>query len=291
MSRILAVGIAVLDVINFVDEYPGEDAEVRASSQIICRGGNATNSLVVLSQLGYDCSWSGVIADDVNAQFLLDDLSRYHINVSDTVTVTGYQTPVSTIIISDEGSRTIVHYRDLPELSYSDFNMEQAGRFDWIHFEGRNVNEIRKIMQEIKLKYPEIPVSVELEKPRESINSLIEYASYVFYSKIFMQALNFDDPELFLSSMYKDYPDKEHYCAYGEQGVYAVDMNGEIFFGKAKNNINVIDTVGAGDTLNSGIIHANLQKLEMGERLQVACEMAARKCSQQGFSGLDMGEL
>jgi ketohexokinase len=49
------VGIATLDIINVVDTYPAENSEVRALSQQKVRGGNATNSLVVLSQLGYQC--------------------------------------------------------------------------------------------------------------------------------------------------------------------------------------------------------------------------------------------
>jgi hypothetical protein len=51
MAKILGIGIAALDIINTVDGYPNEDAEVRAINQRVCRGGNATNTLVVLSQL------------------------------------------------------------------------------------------------------------------------------------------------------------------------------------------------------------------------------------------------
>ena len=53
MARILGIGIATLDVINIVDEYPREDDEIRANGQRIARGGNVTNTLVVLSQLGH----------------------------------------------------------------------------------------------------------------------------------------------------------------------------------------------------------------------------------------------
>ena len=49
MANILAVGIATIDIINRVNGYPHEDDEIRAISQSIRRGGNATNTLVVLS--------------------------------------------------------------------------------------------------------------------------------------------------------------------------------------------------------------------------------------------------
>ena len=48
-TRILGVGIATLDLINEVERYPPEDAEVRALTQRRSRGGNAANTLAVLS--------------------------------------------------------------------------------------------------------------------------------------------------------------------------------------------------------------------------------------------------
>jgi ketohexokinase len=43
MAKILAVGIATLDIINTVERYPLLDGETRALSQHKTRGGNATN--------------------------------------------------------------------------------------------------------------------------------------------------------------------------------------------------------------------------------------------------------
>ena len=60
MAHVLAVGVATLDIINEVESYPPEDGEVRALAQAIRRGGNASNTLVVLSQLGHSCEWAGV---------------------------------------------------------------------------------------------------------------------------------------------------------------------------------------------------------------------------------------
>lgn len=68
MSRILAIGIATLDIVNLVADYPPEDSEVRALDQRVSRGGNATNTLVVLSQLGHRCSWGGVLAEDADSR-------------------------------------------------------------------------------------------------------------------------------------------------------------------------------------------------------------------------------
>ncbi len=120
--HILAVGIATLDIINHVVVYPHEDTEVRAIGQSIRRGGNATNSLVVLSQFGHDCSWAGTIADESDNRKILEDLAQYNIDISRIRYYPGGKVPTSYVLLSEEtGSRTIVHYRDLPEYQATDF--------------------------------------------------------------------------------------------------------------------------------------------------------------------------
>lgn len=81
MSSILSIGIATIDIIHIVERYPPEDSETRALSQRICRGGNATNTLVGLSQLGHQCSWGGVWIDDLHSQPILTDLKQYAIDM------------------------------------------------------------------------------------------------------------------------------------------------------------------------------------------------------------------
>lgn len=78
--RILAVGVATLDIVNRVVAYPQEDQEIRAVSQSRRRGGNACNSLTVLSRLGHRCSWAGVMADDEASRFILEQLQTVQID-------------------------------------------------------------------------------------------------------------------------------------------------------------------------------------------------------------------
>src|SRR3569832_2417960 len=82
MARILGIGIATLDIINRVDGYPPEDSEVRALAQRVSRGGNCTNTLVVLSQLGHHCSWGGVLVDEPDASRIVADLDAHAIDLT-----------------------------------------------------------------------------------------------------------------------------------------------------------------------------------------------------------------
>jgi len=151
MANILAIGIATLDIINTVETYPDEDAEIRALSQHQTRGGNATNTLTVLSQLGHHCAWGGVLIDEPDSQFIKEDLRRHHIDFSACQRLTSGKMPTSYITLNQQtGSRTIVHHRDCSEFSFADFAKIDLSPFDWVHFEGRNIAETHLMLHHLK---------------------------------------------------------------------------------------------------------------------------------------------
>ncbi|XP_019305180.1 ketohexokinase isoform X6 [Panthera pardus] len=109
-KQILCVGLVVLDIINVVDKYPEEDTDSRCLSQRWQRGGNASNSCTVLSLLGAPCAFMGSLAPGHVADFVLDDLRRYSVDLRYTVFQTTGSVPISTVIINEaSGSRTILH--------------------------------------------------------------------------------------------------------------------------------------------------------------------------------------
>lgn len=109
-KQILCVGLVVLDIINVMDKYPEEDTDSRCLSQRWQRGGNASNSCTVLSLLGAPCAFMGSLARGHVADFVLDDLRRYSVDLRYMVFQTTGSVPISTVIISEaSGSRTILH--------------------------------------------------------------------------------------------------------------------------------------------------------------------------------------
>ena len=190
MADILGVGIATLDIINTVSHYPREDEEIRALTQRICRGGNATNTLTVLAQAPHRCFWAGVLCDDNDVRYIIEDLQRSHINLDYCKRLKQGKIPTSYITLNRQtGSRTIVHYRDLPELRFADFANIPLERFDWVHFEARDIAENRQMIAHCKNRHPAVPVSLEIEKPRKGIDSILQAADIYLYSRHFAKAM------------------------------------------------------------------------------------------------------
>jgi ketohexokinase len=75
------------------------------------------------------------------------------------------------------GSRTIIHHRDLSELSVASFCegysaiKRSAAASDhpsslWVHFEGRNLSNVEEMMQFLRSSEDSVAVSLEIEAHR-----------------------------------------------------------------------------------------------------------------------------
>lgn len=283
MPRILAVGIATLDVVNRVSSYPQEDDELRALSQRMARGGNATNTLVALSQLGHECSWAGALADDANSRIILDDLSHYSVATEYCERHKEGVTPTSYITLSAEsGSRTIVHYRDLPEYSEKSFSLIPLADFDWIHFEGRAPQVLKEMLPLVKAA--NVPCSLEVEKPRDGIEALFNFPDLLLFSRHYVCSMGYELPDLFLRDIVPT--GKVAYCAWGDEGAWVKDVSGDLHHCPAFKPERVVDTLAAGDVFNAGIIHAAVSGFSEQDSVRRACHFAGGKCGRLGLDGL-----
>jgi len=285
MARILGVGIATLDIINEVDHYPDEDEEMRATAQHLRRGGNCTNTLTVLAQLTHACDWSGVLVDEPDAGRIITELEQFEIGHQHCLLQAGGKVPTSYITLNrSNGSRTIVHYRDLPELPYEVFETIDLTDYDWIHFEGRNIAETEKMMQRCRKYYPDIPLSLEAEKARDGMARLFPLADVILFSRAYAQAQGYKRAEEFLIGVNDTAPAATLYCGWGSEGAYGLKGD-DIIHQTAFIPETTIDTLGAGDSFNAGIVHASLQQKSLQDVLQYACRLAGYKC---GVNGLDI---
>lgn len=288
MAKILGVGNATLDIINSVAHYPEEDSENRATSQRMALGGNAANSLHVLAQLGHQCCFMGVLAYDAFGHFIRDELKRLGVGTRLCHAIQG-RTPTSYITLNEgNGSRTIVHYRDLPELGARHFCDEvEVTDFQWLHFQGRsNVDDLVTMMQFVREQRSSQRISVEIEKPHPGVDRLISLADVVFFSKDYARHLGYSNGRALLEASRAWNAEALRVCPWGVKGAFAEDASGEQYFSEAFPPAQVVDTVGAGDTFNAGFIDAQCRGLGVQESLIHACRLAGKKVGQVGFDKL-----
>jgi len=222
MNNILLTGIATLDIVNLLQRFPDEDSEVRALSQQVRSGGNAANSAIVLKQLGFNAFLLSNMADDSNANVIFSLLHEQGINTSLCTVQKNSSTPTSYISTSQQNaSRTIIHHRQLNELDASNFLLLDLSHYDWLHFEARNCPQLKTMLEYAKTYNK--PISIELEKPRDKLQGIADFADILFISKPFAESLSLHTAAHCIEHFNRLYPDKIITCTWGAEGAWASD--------------------------------------------------------------------
>ena len=287
MAKILGIGNAVLDIVLTVPHTPDEDEELRAQKRTVQVGGNVANTLYVLNQLGHETAISATLGGDQEAKQLLDGLKHRKIETQHLQRFIQGRTPTSYITLEPQnGHRTIVHYRDLPELGFEHFAKIEIEDYDWLHFEARNTENLKGMLNIAKTFLTHQPISLEVEKDRPGIEALLPQANLIIFSHHYAKEKGFSDGVSLLKEMKTQLPQTTLICTWGTDGVWYCSPNHDIQHHPATNIPHAIDTLGAGDTFNAGLIDALLQKQSLNQAIQKASDLAARKCQQQGFDNL-----
>ena len=274
-KAILGLGCAALDIVSEVASYPAEDAEVRALAQSQRLGGNIANTLSVLSQLGHACAWCGTLGDDPVSEEILTALRGQGIDTRPARQLSGGRAPLSCVTLSRAtGSRTIVHYRDLPELAAVDFAEVPLTSFAWLHFEGRHPAETALMLRDAARRRPDLPISLEIEKTRPDLDHLFTGPRVLIFARAYALTQGFQDPAAFLAAQWPRTTAKLLFLPWGEAGAYGQARQGPLRFAPAQGPAVVVDTLGAGDVFNGALIDGLLAGLGLEALLARATALA-----------------
>jgi sugar/nucleoside kinase (ribokinase family) len=106
--RGLFVGLSTIDLAYVVDDIPGRNSKISASSQALAAGGPAANAAVTFAFLGGASSLVTAIGEHPLAAVIRTDLARFHVRVQDFAGHANVAPAVSSILVLPNGDRTIV---------------------------------------------------------------------------------------------------------------------------------------------------------------------------------------
>jgi len=110
-TDVLCIGHASYDITMLVDHHPGADEKCRADRMVSCGGGPAANAAVAVARLGGTSAFAGYLGKDVYGNRHYEELVWESVRTELVIRGTA-ETPLSLILVKQDGSRTVVNHRN-----------------------------------------------------------------------------------------------------------------------------------------------------------------------------------
>ncbi|XP_043466511.1 ketohexokinase-like [Leptopilina heterotoma] len=270
--KVLCVGLCRTDIIQVCKGFPKECSELECVDIRWERGGNASNTCTVLAQFDTPVEFLGTLSNQQpGLKSLIQDMDEHKIRHDHCPFKPNTTCPTSSIVINSNNlTRTRWNYNpDLPELTASEFKALRLEDYSWIHFEGRNVDNVLEMMQIVhkrnvlirskgfRTPYYPIVISLELNKNREGIFKLLPYVDVIFVGENFMtpdQSKNMTKTLEYVCQAHQK-PGVIIVCSRDERGALGRAPNGEFTQCPAQQSTKIVDIYGTSDTFNAAMIY------------------------------------
>jgi sulfofructose kinase len=279
---VLCVGQATLDCVWTAARAPSADEKVRAKDFRMQVGGIAANAAIAIAKLGGRSQLWSRVGSDQTGSIITRELVAANVNADWVQPQSAATSSVSSIVINDDGERSITNFRGegLYE-AMAEFPSNAIADFEVVLADPRWPQGARTAFT--RAREANIPTVLDAEVgDTDALRDLIPLAQYVIFSRAGLSALVGE-------SMPHDealralYDARHHKCVavtLGEHGVCWVDSTG--FHILPAFNVRAIDTTGAGDVFHGAFADAIAGTMPIREAMHFASACAALKCQARG---------
>lgn len=281
MFDCVGIGICAVDYLCLLAHYPKLDEKLDAEQFSYQGGGPVPTAMVTLARLGAKTSYIGIVGDDHNGRFLLEQFKKEGVDTSAVIVDKNCTTNQAFIWIDNHtGKKSIVlsrHSSTVPLLP-DEISVKHVTSTKFLHVDAREVEATLKAIQ--LAKKAGVKVVLDAGSKRNEINKILKLVDYPIVSESFCHSyLKTQNYEEGLAKLLK-MGAKTAVITCGENGCYGSDKSG-VFYQPAFK-VDVVDTTGAGDVFHGAFIYGLLQNWHLAEQLKFAAATAAIKCTQLG---------
>lgn len=279
MTHILLAGVAVLDFIFDVAEFPTSADKHRALDSRIVNGGNSANAAIALAKMGATPLLAARLGDDPVADLIISGLKRHGVDCSLIRRFSEARSSYSSIFIDPAGERQIVNFRD------TTIGMDPAwlrpilpGSFHAALSDTRWPDGALLAMSAANALG--VPGIMDAESPVFEGAAALHEASHVAFSATAIREFTkLESLENAVLSADNILPGKV-YATDGANGVFAA-RDGDIENFPAIE-IEAVDTLGAGDVWHAAFAMRLGEGADDGQAIRFANAAAALKCTRKG---------
>lgn len=279
MTRIVCVGITVLDRIWYLTDLPKEGGKYVANNYTEVGGGPAATAAVAAAKLGAKVDFIGRVGDDDTGNRLLAELESLGVNTRYTRVVKGARSSQSAVLVDASGERIIANYPspDLPAeadwLRDIDFTQWDVVLADVRWHDGAK--------QAFTLAREQgVTTVLDADITPQDISELVALSDHAAFSAPGLQRLtNIPEPMSALKKA-QTLTNGHVYVTQGKEGCYWLEK-GDLCH-QPGFTVEVVDTTGAGDVFHGALAVNLAQQARVEEAVQFASAVAALKCTRPG---------
>ena len=269
--------------------YLPKSSKNEMTSSLLSSGGGATNTSVSFSRLGLKSACCALFGQDPLSFYITTDLKKDKVNPSFLVQLKKETTDYSIILVTSDGSRTILTQRGSTCLEKRHIKWSKL-KADWFYIsslEG-NLNLLELLIGyaiEHDIKIALNPGNRELNHP--GLKNLLKYVDFLLLNEIeskLLVGLSFD--ELDFDQKLKSFGAKINAVTCGHYGAHIYSQNQTLF--SPIINTNPIDETGAGDAFGSAFVAGLATSKSLYQSLNMAIHNSASVVS---FLGAKTGLL
>lgn len=317
-TRVVGLGMAGMDLLACVSEFPEPDSKVRTTSLTPMGGGNCANTLTAVRRLGLPTAIISQTGNDVYGTAVRDELNRDGIDTSHVTTREDVSTAFSYVIVdTSAATRTCIATVPAYELDPDRLPLSVLNGASLVTLDGRHTLAAARFAKEANARG--VPVLLDVERERPHLREVLPFADYIVTNSSFPRIFSpnaQDDADALRALLHacrarfiirtegakgctllrREEPrvigrnigvnvQSESYAFYGDNDSY------ELLKCDAWPVDRIVDTTGAGDAFIGGVAYSLATKLPLEEMLCLASFVASAKLTAPGSrSGLPRRE-
>lgn len=279
MLEVVGIGVPYVDLVVNIDALPTHNQGTQMRGYSWQGGGKVPTALVALSRLGAKVGMVCTVGDDSFGRFTIDDFQRHGVDTTQVVVEPGGRTPFSVILSDSEtkGRSIIWHPGKLRGLSREILDWDYVLSTKVVHVSASTEVDLEVCRRAKELG---IPVAIDADGFCHEILQLAPYVDHFIASEDF--ALDYDGtqtPKEVAQSIAKLGPSVV-VITLGKRGCIYYDHKN--IGAVAAFQVEVKDSLGAGDVFHGGYLYGVLQGWEVEECCRFASAVSAMKCTQMG---------
>ena len=282
INDVTTVGMCTYDQIMLMDSYPEEDKKYIARDVVFRYGGMATNIAVTLSKLGLHTALVSVVGCDKTGEEALDHLDKERVDTSGVRTIDEATQRTCIIVNKSTASRTAIAKKLLRVTTLDDVQRNIIRNSRMIYLDGSVGPEVcEHILSDARRC--NCGTFYDLELLTEECLKFFQQCHYGIMSEQVANELEAGSSyRPILKRLWKS-GSKLKGITLGKKGSLFYNGNkfirGLVYIARARA---VIDSTGAGDAFQAGIIFGVLGDFDLQLTLDIASVMAGLTCTVIG---------